>query len=52
MALATLLHVYICSCSYTVEHFSPIAVIHNGANNVQQFNEEYTVKKLLHQESN
>ena len=54
MALATLLHICIRSCSYTVEHFSPIAVIHNGANKIQLFDEEYTypVKKLLHQETN
>ena len=54
MALASLLHVYIRSCYYTVEHFSPIAVIDNGANKIQLFDEEYTyhVKKHLHQETN
>ena len=53
-ALATLLHVYIRSCYHTAEHFSPTAVIHNGANKIQLFNEEYTypVKKHLHQETN
>ena len=49
-ALATLSYVYIRSCYHTVEHFSPIAVIHNGANKIQLFNEKYTypVKKHLH----
>ena len=49
MGSATSSYVYIRSCLTTVEHFSLIAVIHNGENKIQLFNEEhsYSTKTYL-----